>query len=124
MNNNKNFQQVQKEASPTKSVANIDIKSLNPETIVKNGEARVYLSFIGKYMIDDLKEFTANSVDLYNKSNNLIAHEVHTFLKHFGEYKKKTDSIVSDQSERIRKMELLKSMRERFVGSSSDITNN
>jgi hypothetical protein len=31
-----------------------------------------YYKTTGKYMIDDLKEFTANSVDLYNKSINLI----------------------------------------------------
>jgi hypothetical protein len=74
-------------------------------------------------MLDDLKDFTANSVEFYNKSNTMLTQEVHTFLKHASEYKKKTDAIVSDQSDRMRKMELLKSMRERFMGSNNNLAN-
>jgi hypothetical protein len=112
---------IKKEVSPIKSVAKLDPKSLNPESIVKNGEARTYLNILAKTMLEDLKEFSTQSVEFYNSTNTSLTQEVHNFLKLASEYKKKTDQIPSDQSERLRKMELLKSMKERFAINTSNL---
>ncbi len=123
-NNTKNFAQTKQDTSPVKSIPKIDPKSLNLETIVKNGEARKYLSLLAKNMLDDHREFNLYSVNLFNKTNTIMNQEVTTFLKNITEFKRKTDSILSDQSERMRKMELLKSMRERFMSNNGNSGNN
>lgn len=52
------------------------------DQIVRNGEARNYLNSTGKSMIDDLKDFTAHSVDFFNLMNEKIASEFQSYLKY------------------------------------------
>jgi hypothetical protein len=84
---NKNYSKVQNPQKEVEtpmtslSVTKIDLKNLNPETLVRNGEARIYLNSAAKMMLDDMKEFSAQSVEIFNKTNTTITQEFHLFLK-------------------------------------------
>jgi len=80
--NNKNLVKEDDFSIPLKSVSKFENKSINIETIVKNGEARSFLNNLAKSMLEDLKEFSGQSVDLFNAINEKITHEYHIFLKH------------------------------------------
>jgi hypothetical protein len=67
---------------PLKSVSKLDNKSINIETIVKNGETRNFLNNLAKSMLEDLKDFSTQSVELFNIMNEKITHEYHIFLKY------------------------------------------
>ncbi len=78
VNNNKNDDFT----IPLKSVSKFENKSINIESIVKNGETRNFLNNLAKNMLEDLKEFSSQSVDLFNVMNEKITHEYHMYLKH------------------------------------------
>jgi hypothetical protein len=67
---------------PSKSVAKSDNKPMNLESVVKNGETRTFLNNLAKKMLEDLKDFSTQSVELFNTMNEKITHEYHMFLKH------------------------------------------
>ena len=54
----------------------------NIETLVKNGEARNYLNNRAKSMLEEIKEFSSQSVEVFNKVNSCMTEELHVFLKH------------------------------------------
>ena len=49
---------------------------------MKNGEARNLLHSIAKNMMEDLKEFSNASVEMFDQVNNNMTQEYHQFLKH------------------------------------------
>lgn len=89
---NKNFPKVvsSKGESPlttSKSTIKIEMKNnnlnqnVNIEAIVKNGETRNHLNNLAKTMLDDMKDFANQSVELFNSINTNVTQECHIFLK-------------------------------------------
>jgi hypothetical protein len=106
----------------TKSMNKSEIKgqsqNLNYEAIVKNGESRSFMNNVVKSMMDDMKEFSATTRDQLQSINEKMSMEYHFFLKFTHEHKKKVESLVTDQGERLRKIEILKSLKKKLSGAN------
>jgi len=53
----------------------------NTEDVLKNGDTRNYLNKLAKSMIDNMKEFTSQSVEIFNGNIPNFTQECHLFLK-------------------------------------------
>ncbi len=91
-NNNKNFNKVlTKSESPltnTRSLNKIDTQQINIEALIKNGETKMFLNNLAKSMIEDVKEFSNQSVEIFNTINTGFAQECHLLLKNACNYDK------------------------------------
>ncbi len=98
---------------------NTDQKKENNE---KNVEAKQAITNIAKLMLDDLKEFSQISVDFFNKLQPLFSGECQSLMRtscNFSiltlvDYQKKVESQRTSEDDRIKKMLLLRNLREKY----------
>ena len=102
----------------TKSLkkANEDFTNTNNvNEIVANGETIAYLQNIGKNMLSDLKEFTNKNEQMLKGINDKFAVEFKSMLQFSSDYKSKIDGMTTDNNERLRKVDILKILREKLA---------
>ena len=88
-----------------------DLDNNEINSIIKEGRSIEYLQNFSKKMLMDLKEFNDNSNFLISSMMEKFQIEFKNILQFSSEYKQKIDSLISNDSERNKKMEILKTLR-------------
>ena len=87
----------------------------------KNIDYKQMINNSAKIMLDDLKEFSQTSVEFFNRLQPLLSSECQTIMRIsrklnfiLDDMQKKIESTKISDNERVKKLELLKSFKERF----------
>ena len=94
-----------------------DLDNNEINNIIKEGRSIEYLQNFSKKMLIDLKEFNDNSNSLISSMIEKFQFEFKNILQFSSEYKQKIDSLISNDSERNKKMEILKVLRNQVFPS-------
>ena len=94
-----------------------DLDNNEINNIIKEGRSIEYLQNFSKKMLIDLKEFNDNSNSLISSMIEKFQFEFKNILQFSSEYKQKIDSLISNDSERNKKMEILKVLRSQVFPS-------
>ena len=94
-----------------------DLDNNEINNIIKEGRSIEYLQNFSKKMLIDLKEFNDNSISLISSMIEKFQFEFKNILQFSSEYKQKIDSLISNDSERNKKMEILKVLRNQVFPS-------
>ena len=94
-----------------------DLDNNEINKIIKEGRSIEYLQKKKKKMLIDLKEFNDNSNSLISSMIEKFQFEFKNILQFSSEYKQKIDSLISNDSERNKKMEILKVLRNQVFPS-------
>ena len=94
-----------------------DLDNNEINKIIKEGRSIEYLQNFSKKMLIDLKEFNDNSNFLISSMMEKFQIEFKNILQFSSEYKQKIDSLISNDSERNKKMEILKVLRNQVFPS-------
>ena len=93
-----------------KKFNNVDLKN-----VVENNQILNFLSEISKKMINDLKNFDVNSNNIIKSANNEFQNKFLNFMQFIGEYKKNIENLKTDDNERIKKIQILKELRNKII---------
>ena len=93
-----------------KKFNNVDLKN-----VVENNQILNFLSEISKKMINDLKNFDANSNNIIKSANNEFQNKFLNFMQFIGEYKKNIENLKTDDNERMKKIQILKELRNKII---------
>ena len=94
-----------------------DLDNNEINNIIKEGRSIEYFQNFSKKMLIDLKEFNDNSNSLISSMIEKFQFEFKNILQFSSEYKQKIDSLISNDSERNKKMEILKVLRSQVFPS-------
>ena len=94
-----------------------DLDNNEINNIIKEGRSIEYLQNFSKKMLIDLKEFNDNSNSLISSMIEKFQFEFKNILQFSSEYKQKIDSLISNDTERNKKMEILKTLRSQVFSS-------
>jgi hypothetical protein len=94
-----------------------DLDNNEINNIIKEGRSIEYLQNFSKKILIDLKEFNDNSNSLISSMIEKFQFEFKNILQFSSEYKQKIDSLISNDSERNKKMEILKVLRNQVFPS-------
>jgi len=92
------------------SFNNNDLKN-----VVENNQILNFLSEISKKMINDLKNFDSNSNNIIKSANNEFQNKFLHFMQFIGDYKKNIEHLKSDDNERMKKIKILKELRNKII---------
>ncbi len=93
-----------------KKFNNVDLKN-----VVENNQILNFLSEISKKMINDLKNFDVNSNNIIKSANNEFQNKFLNFMQFIGEYKKNIENLKTDDNERMKKIQILKELRNKII---------
>ena len=93
-----------------KKFNNVDLKN-----VVDNNQILNFLSEISKKMINDLKNFDSNSNNIIKSANNEFQNKFLNFMQFIGEYKKNIENLKTDDNERMKKIQILKELRNKII---------
>lgn len=93
-----------------KKFNNVDLKN-----VVENNQILNFLSEISKKMINDLKNFDLNSNNIIKSANNEFQNKFLNFMQFIGEYKKNIENLKTDDNERMKKIQILKELRNKII---------
>jgi hypothetical protein len=93
-----------------KKFNNVDLKN-----VVDNNQILNFLSEISKKMINDLKNFDSNSNNIIKSANNEFQNKFLNFMQFIGEYKKNIENLKTDDNERMKKIKILKELRNKII---------
>jgi len=85
------------------------------KNVVENNQILNFLSEISKKMINDLKNFDANSNNIVKSANNEFQNKFLRFMQFIGEHKKNIENLKSDDNERMKKIKILKELRNKII---------
>ena len=66
-------------------------------------------------MINDLKNFDLNSNNIIKSANNEFQNKFLNFMQFIGEYKKNIENLKTDDNERMKKIQILKELRNKII---------
>lgn len=93
-----------------KKFNNVDLKN-----VVENNQILNFLSEISKKMINDLKNFDLNSNNIIKSANNEFQNKFLNFMQFIGDYKKNIENLKTDDNERMKKIQILKELRNKII---------
>ena len=93
-----------------KKFNNVDLKN-----VVENNQILNFLSEISKKMINDLKNFDVNSNNIIKSANNEFQNKFLNFMQFISEYKKNIENLKTDDNERMKKIQILKELRNKII---------
>ena len=85
------------------------------KNVVENNQILNFLSEISKKMINDLKNFDANSNNIVKSANNEFQNKFLRFMQFIGKHKKNIENLKSDDNERMKKIKILKELRNKII---------
>ena len=101
----------------TQNKENINLKNLNLEEVIQNGQFPEVLSGLGRKILSDLKEVTNNCKNLSQNLNNELPSMFKNFIAQFSRIKSQIDSTITNDENLEQKIMFLKHIQTQFLSS-------